>query len=200
MRTTRRHAIAIMIALATLLAIDVAPASAITAQRTWTAKVGTNGGNGSVVLRAYTNGVGSIQLSLKGLRRNATYSIKVRNGTCANPGTVASQTWSFRTSSTGRVSRITNLLPYQMTSIWAAARKPGFIIRMASGSSIRCGAFKFRKATRVVVSSLGISLPIIRGTSSYPKCRVAMYTPSLAQPREPGTTFIYAHARTGMFL
>ena len=27
-----------------------------------------------------------------------------------------------------------------------------------------------------------------------------MYTPSLAQPREPGYTFIYAHARTGMFL
>ena len=27
-----------------------------------------------------------------------------------------------------------------------------------------------------------------------------MYTPSIAQPREPGYTFIYAHARTGMFL
>jgi len=200
MRTTRRHAIAIMIAIATLLAIDVAPASAITFQRSWTAKVGTNGANGSVVLKAYTNGVGSIQLSLKGLRRNAAYTILVRNGTCANPGTAASQKMSFRTSPTGTVARVTNLLPYQMTSIWAAARKPGFIAWVWSGSSHRCGAFKFRHATRVVIASLGISLPIIRGTSSYPKCNVAMYTPSLAQPMEPGTTFIYAHARKGMFL
>ncbi|MFL5689655.1 MAG: hypothetical protein ACJ77I_11745 [Chloroflexota bacterium] len=200
MRTNRRHLIAMLIALATLLAIDVAPASALTGQRTWTAKVGTAGANGKVVLRSYTNGVGSIQLSLKGLRRNATYSIKVRNGTCANPGTAASKTMSFRTSSTGTVSKITNLLPYEMTSVWAAARKPGFIIRMASGTSNRCGAFKFRHATRVVISTLGISLPVIRGTSSYPKCGVAMYTPSLGQPREPWYTFVYAHARRGMFL
>jgi hypothetical protein len=27
-----------------------------------------------------------------------------------------------------------------------------------------------------------------------------MYLPSVAQPREPGITFIYAHARRGMFL
>jgi hypothetical protein len=106
----------------------------------------------------------------------------------------------FKTSSTGTVSRITNLLPYQMTSIWAAARKPGFIIRMVSGASNRCGPFKFTHATRIVISTLNINLPIIRGPSGYPKCRVAMYTPSLAQPKEPGYTFIYAHARTGMFL
>jgi hypothetical protein len=69
MRTTRRNAIAIMIALATLLAIDVAPASAITLQRTWTAKVGSSGVNGKVVLKAYTNGVGSIHYSLRGLNQ-----------------------------------------------------------------------------------------------------------------------------------
>src|SRR3954463_2609232 len=200
MRTNHRHLIAMLIALATLLAIDVAPATALTGQRTWTAKVGSGGANGKVVLRAYTNGVGSVQVSLKGLRRNATYSIRVRNGTCANPGTAASKTMSFRTSSTGTASKITTLLPYEMTSVWAAARKTGFIIRMANGTSIRCGAFKFRHATRIVISTLGISLPIVRGSSSYPRCGVAMYTPSLAHPREPGYTFLYAHARKGMFL
>ena len=47
---------------------------------------------------------------------------------------------------------------------------------------------------------LGIDLPVVRGPSGYPLCRVAMYLAAVAQPREPGITFIYAHARRGMFL
>ena len=92
------------------------------------------------------------------------------------------------------------LLPWEMQSIWAQARKSNFIVRMASGTNIRCGQFRFARATRVVISTLNISLPVIRGSNSYPKCRVAMYSPAVAQPREPGYTFIYAHARRGMFL
>jgi hypothetical protein len=153
-----------------------------------------------VVLKAYTNTVGSISFSLKGLRKNATYSVRVRRGTCADPGTAASRTMHLRTSASGTVQRTDNLMPWQMQSIWAAARNTTFIIRMASGSSNRCGAFKFAKATRIVISTLGINLPIIRGPSTYPPCRVAMYARSVAQPREPGYTFIYAHARRGMFL
>ena len=37
-------------------------------------------------------------------------------------------------------------------------------------------------------------------TSSYPLCNVAEYLQVRWQPGEPGGTFIYAHARTGMFL
>ncbi len=36
--------------------------------------------------------------------------------------------------------------------------------------------------------------------SGYPLCNVAMYYPTLSQPREGGATFLYAHARVGMFL
>ena len=100
MRKTRRRSAALVLALATLLAINISPASAITLQRTWTAKIGTSGINGRVYLKAYTNGVGSIQFALKGLRANATYSIAVRNGTCANPSTTVSGT-TLKMSSTG---------------------------------------------------------------------------------------------------
>jgi hypothetical protein len=104
------------------------------------------------------------------------------------------------TSSTGTVSKVGLLVAGQMSWIWLAARTPGFIIRVYNGTSIRCGNFTFAHATRVAVSGLGIDLPVIRGPSGYPLCRVAMYLASVAQPREPGITFIYAHARTGMFL
>ena len=55
-------------------------------------------------------------------------------------------------------------------------------------------------ATRIAVPALKIDLPVVRGPSGYPYCNVAMYFPSLSQPREGGVTFLYAHARVGMFL
>ena len=59
-----------------------------------------------------------------------------------------------------------------------------------------------RLATRLVVEDLGIDLPIIRppDTSSYPLCDVAMFIQDLGQPGFGRATYLYAHARTGMFL
>jgi hypothetical protein len=59
-----------------------------------------------------------------------------------------------------------------------------------------------RVATRVVVEALGIDLPVIkpRGSSStYPQCNVAMYIQELSQPGNGRSTYLYAHARDGMF-
>jgi hypothetical protein len=58
-------------------------------------------------------------------------------------------------------------------------------------------------ATRVVVPALGIDLPVIRqpgGADAFPPCNVAMYHQLFHQPGQPGPTYLYAHARTGMFL
>ncbi|MBM4407733.1 MAG: sortase, partial [Chloroflexi bacterium] len=60
-----------------------------------------------------------------------------------------------------------------------------------------------RVATRVVVPALGIDLPVIKppgGPNTYPVCNVAMYIQSLSQPGQKGATYLYAHARAGMFL
>jgi len=60
-----------------------------------------------------------------------------------------------------------------------------------------------RVATRVVVEDLGIDLPVIaQPDPSYPSCNVAMYYehPQLGQPGSGRAVYIYAHARTGMFL
>jgi hypothetical protein len=60
-----------------------------------------------------------------------------------------------------------------------------------------------RVATRVVVPALGIDLPIILqpgSADSFPPCNVAMYIKQLHQPGQAGATYLYAHARTGMFL
>ena len=63
-------------------------------------------------------------------------------------------------------------------------------------------------ATRVVIPSLGIDLPIVsrdlavpnQGPDVYPPCDVAVYHTSFQQPGQPGTAYLYAHARDGMFL
>lgn len=60
-----------------------------------------------------------------------------------------------------------------------------------------------RVATRVVVPKLGIDLPIIQQPASaglFPLCDVALYFTALGQPGSGRATYIYAHAREGMFL
>jgi hypothetical protein len=199
-RITRTRGLAILVAVATLLAIAPTSAGALTLHRAWSAKVGSSGANGTIGLSIYTNDVGTIRYSLKGLRARATYAVQIRNGTCSSVGTIVARPPSLVTSTTGTVAQTDTLLPWLTTKIWPAARKSSFIVRVVSGTSIRCGAFTFKHATRVTVPGLGIDLPVIRGPSGYPLCRVAMYLAAVAQPREPGITFIYAHARRGMFL
>lgn len=60
-----------------------------------------------------------------------------------------------------------------------------------------------RFATRVVIRRLGIDLPVMLQTDNYgeyPLCDVALYLPVMGQPGEGRATYIYAHARAGMFL
>jgi hypothetical protein len=54
-------------------------------------------------------------------------------------------------------------------------------------------------ATRVVIPALKIDLPVIRGPDGFPYCGVAMYLSDLGQPGEGRATYLYAHARDGMF-
>jgi hypothetical protein len=59
-----------------------------------------------------------------------------------------------------------------------------------------------RVATRVVVEALHIDLPIIKprgDASTYPQCNVALYIQELSQPGQGHATYLYAHARDGMF-
>jgi hypothetical protein len=60
-----------------------------------------------------------------------------------------------------------------------------------------------RVATRVRVAALDIDLPVVKppgGAEAYPLCDVAMYIQELGQPGQGRATYLYAHARTGMFL
>ena len=62
-------------------------------------------------------------------------------------------------------------------------------------------------ATRIVVPALNIDLPVVRGNNGYPYCNVAMYLwtdkkasdDAFGQPGEGRVTYVYAHARDGMF-
>jgi hypothetical protein len=57
-----------------------------------------------------------------------------------------------------------------------------------------------RVATRVRIAALDIDLPVVKGNNEYPLCNVAMYINRLSQPGNGGATYLYAHAREGMFL
>lgn len=57
-----------------------------------------------------------------------------------------------------------------------------------------------RVATRVRIAALDIDLPVVRGPAGYPYCEVAMYLKELGQPGQGRATYLFAHAREGMFL
>jgi hypothetical protein len=72
----------------------------------------------------------------------------------------------------------------------------------APASSPPSSANPDRVATRVVVEALEIDLPVIKpsgDSTTYPECNVAMYIQELSQPGNDRATYLYAHARDGMF-
>ena len=190
----------VVLAIVLVLSMNVGSAAALTTKRLWQASVGTSAVNGRVSLRAYTNSTGLLTLRLKAMKTNASYSLEIRAGTCGSLGTVRASFLRVTSSATGEINTIRNVSGTKMSSIWKVARTGSIAFRTVSGTHVRCANLKFPVATRIVVSSLGINLPVIRPPSGYPPCKVAMYMRELMQPREPGVSLIYAHARTGMFL
>jgi hypothetical protein len=52
------------------------------------------------------------------------------------------------------------------------------------------------------VAALGIDMPVVKGPKGYPYCDVAMWLDAsgLGQPGQGRATYLFAHAREGMFL
>jgi hypothetical protein len=182
-----------------LVAAIAAPASAATVKRTWWANLGTSGANGRITLQGYMDGTGSMAVVMKGLRANASYSIRVRAGSCSRVGDLLYDGHYVRMDGSGAATASRNLSLSPMNRIWGKIRFYTVSVRVTSGTSQRCDTFHFNKATRVAINAYSINLPVI-ASSGYPKCGVGMYIRELSQPREPGVTYIYAHARKGMFL
>ena len=190
----------VILAVVLVLTMNVGPAMALTTKRLWQASVGTNAVNGRMSLRAYTNSTGLVTLRLKAMKANASYSVEIRAGTCANLGTVRASFVRVTSSATGEINTIRNVSGTKMSAIWKVARSGPIAFRTVSGSHARCANLTFPVATRIVVSSLGINLPVMKGPAAIRRARSRCISASSMQPREPGVTLIYAHARTGMFL
>jgi hypothetical protein len=199
-----RRPIAITLALL-MVGIMAAPVQAAAIpQRAFKASFGTAG---SGTFTYFTDGSGTITWALQGLKRSAKYQATVYRGTCANLGSAVTTIAYPVTNSAGALSVTKAMTTTKTRAIWEANWYKVLALRIVSGSSVKCGAMKFVHATRVRiptqgVMSAGINMPVIRGNDGYPLCNVAMYSGAYSQPREPSdwATFIFAHARTGMFL
>jgi hypothetical protein len=188
--------------LAALLLVVLAanPAEASTVQRVFRASLGSGALYGRVLITDNTDGSGHVDYALQNLRKRATYRVEIHRGSCANLGSLVTRLTSVATNSLGKVTLTRSIGIVNMSTIWQANWTSTLSVRLVSGTSIKCGNLGFTHATRVTVPAYSINLPIVRAPSGYPYCNVAMYMGALSQPREPGVTFLYAHARTGMFL
>lgn len=188
----------ILIALALALVV-ASPAAALTLKREWRAGMGSSGSHGRITLRAWTDGTGTLDLALTQMRPSTRYRLVVRRGSCRHPGTRVVKLGRMTSAADGSITVTRSVGTYRMGKIWAArTRKMNF--RIVAGSSEQCGLLHFTHATRIAIPDYGIHLPVVRGPKGYPYCNVAMYLTLLYQPTEPGVTYLYAHARKGMFL
>jgi hypothetical protein len=200
-----RRPIAIALALL-LLGVMAAPVQAAgIPQRVFKASFGTSG-SGSFTY--FTDGSGTMTWALKGLKKSATYKATVYRGKCGNLGKAVTVAGYPTTSSKG-VLNVTKALSFTKTkAIWEANWYKVLSLKIVSGSSAKCGVMNFRHATRVRIPNVDgfmsakIDMAVIRGNDGYPLCDVAMYSGAYSQPREPSdwATFVFAHARKGMFL
>jgi hypothetical protein len=175
-----------------------APVSAASPKRVWHASL--NSSRGAATLTLYPSYAGSAEISVQGLNPNTTYQAIIYKGTCASPTTLVKLS-NLRTDESGEARRVTSVNQSAGYAVWATARNGNVAVRVASGTSRHCGVLSFATATRVQISKYGIDLPIVyQPPGVYPYCNVAMYSSALSQPGEAGPTFIYAHARAGMFL
>lgn len=195
-----RRALGLVLGLTFLLGI-VVPVHAETIHRTWTGGVGTKSANGSARLVRYLEGNGDLHLNLKSLIANRSYNIEFRRGTCSALGTVLVTLFPFTSSATGTAVVDRNVPAAKMNTVWSYTRtRTSLAMRVVTSGSAKCSNLGYVRATKIVISALGISDAIIKPPSGYPPCNVAMYQPYLSQPSEPGVTMIYAHARTATFL
>jgi sortase (surface protein transpeptidase) len=198
-------------AVVALLVAAIPPTtSAATIRRTWTATVsgvgaggataGSATASGTAVLVRDWAGAGSFTTQVAGLLPASTYAVVVYVGTCSKP-TVLLRLPNLPTDAAGNASAATSVALAQIARVWSKAEVGGIALRIAAGADVHCAALTSPVATRVAVPSLGIDLPVVlqRG-NAFPWCNVAMYLTGLSQPGEAGVSFLYAHARTGMFL
>lgn len=104
----------------------------------------------------------------------------------------------------GTQAQATAPSPSPLTSV-APSASPTLLPFPTPGASPRASQSPgaARVATRVVVPALRIDLPVVRPPNdphAFPYCDVAEYYTTLSQPGSPGTTYLFAHARDGMFL
>ena len=187
-----------VIALLLLVVLAASPVDALSLKREWKGSIG-GGANGIATLDAWTNGTGRLTADVKGLKAHTAYHIVLRKGSCSHPKTVLGKLGSFTTDGSGKASVAKSVTGSQMSWVWWA-RSGRITARFTAGSSVKCASFWYHHATRVRIPAYDINLPVVKGPNGYPYCNVAMYLRSLYQPTEPGVSFIYAHARTGMFL
>jgi hypothetical protein len=164
------------------------------------ATAGGGTASGSGVLVRYWAGTGSFSARLQGLHPSVTYALSVYQGTCSKP-TLLLRLPNLATDADGNGSASGTITLARMTPIWNASGSGSIALRLRSGADVHCATLTYPVTTRIAMPSMGIDLPVVyQPGNAFPWCNVAMYLPGLSQPGEAGVTFLYAHARTGMFL
>jgi hypothetical protein len=179
-------ALAVAGALLVTLAPSVSAADPLgTPRRTWT---GSFGSDGSGKLRAYTNAMGLLSLSVFGLPRNTATSADVMAGTCSNSFGLITEVKGLRSTNSGGIRRDVRISALRMNRIWAQVQGGRSLsLRVRTGNTTKCANISAPVATRVVIGALGIDLPVVKppSTTSYPLCNVAEYLQVRWQPGEP---------------
>lgn len=150
----------VVLALTALLAIGPATASGATLTNTWQARLGSGGANGTVTLRAFLDGTGSIALKLAKFRAGVTLPITLSKGTCSTVGTTLVRFPALKTTSAGAAARTSTLISGQVTLLLKTTASGGrMAIRVGSATTggVKCAIFSALAVPAYVAARITIS-------------------------------------------
>jgi len=154
----RRTTFSIVAAAALALAVawPVGAVASYTAA-TWKATFGTNAFYGTATLTASSSSTGSLGLKARRLVGLGVYSITIRRGTCASPGTLLATLPTTTSQRTGTISRTYALTVTQMRPVLKAAAQ--LTLWMVKGSTQRCGVLKAQLPRGVIPVNRRMLIP-----------------------------------------
>ena len=156
-RSLRSGGASLAVAVALLLAFAPLATDAATVTSAWKAKIGSAGANGTATVQGYATGTGSIALKLAKLRASSLLPVTINKGTCTRVGTVLVKVAAIKTTRTGTAARTTSLTASQVRAIAAATSGTGtVVVRVGSGSTIKCGLFAVQSVTPVVAARITV--------------------------------------------
>lgn len=113
--------------------VTVSAAASRLVESAWSATFGSGDARGTSSVRAFDTGLGSLAVSVRGLRSSTSYAVAIRRGSCPARGSIVASPGTLRSSRSGALAGTLALDARQVAAVRFATAGTGHVSLMLSG-------------------------------------------------------------------